>query len=120
MTLKYLLDENVDKVYKRQFVQYNPTLIMWVIGDPGVPPRGTLDPEILCWCEEHDFILVANNPRTMPVHLVEHIAQRRNIPGIFILNDNLTIGQIINQLSIISQASFDGEYQNQIVNLPRS
>ncbi|MCF2148504.1 hypothetical protein IQ276_019150 [Desmonostoc muscorum LEGE 12446] len=56
----------------------------------------------------------------MPVHLVEHIPQGRNIPGIFILNDNLTIGQIINQLSIISQASFDGEYQNQIVNLPLS
>ncbi|NDJ25832.1 hypothetical protein GS682_30445 [Nostoc sp. B(2019)] len=118
MTLKYLLDENVDKVYKRQFVQRNPTLIMWVVGDPGAPPRGTLDPEILCWCEEHNFLLVTNNRTSMPGHLAEHIAQDRHIPGIFILNDKLTIGQTIDELILIAQASFDNEYQNQIIHLP--
>jgi len=118
MTLKYLLDENVDKVYKRQFIQRNPTLIMWVVGDPGAPPRGTLDPEILCWCEEHDFLLVTNNRTSMPGYLAEHVAQDRHVPGIFILNDKLTIGQTIDELILIAQASFNDEYQNQIVHLP--
>ncbi len=40
------------------------------------------------------------------------------MPGIFILNDKLTIGQNINELIIIAEASFDDEYQNQIVHLP--
>lgn len=118
MTLKYLLDENVDKVYNRQFVHSNPTLMMWVVGDPGAPPRGTLDPEILCWCEEYNFILVTNNRTSMPGHLAEHITQGRNIPGIFILNEKLTIGQTIDELSLIAQASFNDEYQNRIIHLP--
>lgn len=118
MTLKYILDENVDKVYIRQFRQRNSNLMMWVVGDPGAPPRGTLDPEILCWCEEYNFILVTNNRRSMPVHLAEHVAQGKNVPGIFILNDKLTIGQTIDELIIIAEASFESEYQNQIIHLP--
>ncbi len=118
MALKYLLDENVDKVYQRQFLRRNPNLIMWVVGDPGTPPRGTLDPEILCWCEEHNFLLVTNNRTSMPVHLAEHIAESRHTPGILVLSDKLTIGQTIDELTLIAEGSFDGEYQDQIVHLP--
>ncbi len=53
----------------------------------------------------------------MPVHLAEHIALGRHIPGIFILNDKLTIGQAIDKLILIAEASFDDEYQNQILYL---
>ncbi|MBW4633061.1 MAG: DUF5615 family PIN-like protein [Iphinoe sp. HA4291-MV1] len=118
MTLKYLLDENVAPLYQAQLRRQKPDLVVWVVGEPGTPPKSTLDPEILCWCEEHDFLLVTNNRRSMPVHLVEHINQSRHVPGILILNDKLTIGQNINELILIAEVSFDGEYQNQIVHLP--
>ncbi|OUL35264.1 DUF5615 family PIN-like protein [Nostoc sp. 106C] len=118
MTLKYLLDENVAPLYQVQLRRQKPDLIVWVVGEPATPPKSTLDPEILCWCEEHNFILVTNNRKSMPVHLAEHIAQGQNMPGIFILNDKLTIGQNINELIIIAEASFDDKYQNQIVHLP--
>ncbi|NMG08516.1 DUF5615 family PIN-like protein [Brasilonema sp. UFV-L1] len=118
MTLKYLLDENVAPLYQVQLRRQKPDLVIWVIGEPGTLPKSTLDPEILCWCEEHDFLLVTNNRKSMPVHLVEHINQGRHIPGIFILNDKLTIEQNIDELILIAEASFDGEYQDQIVHLP--
>ncbi|MGH7998914.1 MAG: hypothetical protein ACREPR_05660 [Brasilonema sp.] len=54
----------------------------------------------------------------MPVHLAEHINQSRHVPGILILNDKLTIGQNIDELILIAEASFDGEYNDQIVHLP--
>jgi hypothetical protein len=54
----------------------------------------------------------------MPVHLTDHIAEGRHIPGIFILNLDLTIGQNIEQLILIADGSFDDEYQDQIVHLP--
>ncbi len=69
MTLKYLLDENVDPLYALQLRRLNPDLVIRVIGEPATPPKGTLDPEILCWCEENNFILVTNNRTSMPVHL---------------------------------------------------
>ncbi len=118
MTLKYLLDENVAPLYQVQLRRQKPDLVVWVVGEPATPPKSTLDPEILCWCEEHNFVLVTNNRKSMPVHLADHIAQGRHIPGILILNRNLTIGQTIEELILIAQDSFDDEYQDQIINLP--
>lgn len=120
MTLNYLLDENVDPIYKIQINQQNLDLVIWVVGEPNTPPRGTLDPELLCWCEEHDFVLVTNNRRSMPVHLTDHINAGRHVPGIFILNPNLGLGQTIEELIFIAEASFDNEYQDQIVHLPKT
>jgi hypothetical protein len=119
MSLKYLLDENLDPIYKRQLIESNPNLVVWKIGEPNVPPLSTLDPEILCWCEEHNFVLVTNNRKSMPVHLAEHIERGGHIPGIFILGPKLSIGENINQLIFIAEASFDDEYQDQIVYLPK-
>ncbi|QSJ18004.1 DUF5615 family PIN-like protein [Nostoc sp. UHCC 0702] len=120
MTLKYLLDENVDHSYKIQLIRRNRELVIWVVGEPSAPPRGTLDPEILYWCEEYNFVLVTNNRTSMPVHLAEHIAKNHHIPGIFILNNKLSIGQNIDELIFLAEASFENEYQDQIVHLPYS
>jgi len=54
----------------------------------------------------------------MPVHLAEHLAQGRHIPGILILNPKLSIGETIDELILIADACFDEEYLDQIVNLP--
>ena len=119
MSLKYLLDENVEPSYKTQLARRNFEIIMWVVGEPGVPPRGTLDPEILLWCEEHGFVLVTNNRASMPGHLRDHINEGRHIPGIFTLGENMSLGENINQLIFIAEASFDDEYCDQIVYLPK-
>jgi hypothetical protein len=75
-------------------------------------------PEILCWCEDNNFILVTNNRTSMPVHLADHIVVNRHVPGIFILNPNLSIGENIEELIIVALASEDDEYQDRIVYLP--
>lgn len=115
---KYLMDENVDITYPIQIRRLRPDLVIRAIGEPTVPPKKTPDPEILLWCEEYRFILVTNNRASMPVHLVDHIAQGRHVPGIFILNPDLSIGQNIYELILIVDGSFDDEYQDQIIHLP--
>ncbi|NES18214.1 MAG: hypothetical protein F6K41_04610 [Symploca sp. SIO3E6] len=120
MTIKYLLDENVDHIYQTQLQLYKLDLVVLVVGGLDAPPKRTLDPDILCWCEVNDFVLVTNNRSTMPVHLADHLTQGRHIPGILILNPNLSIGQTLDELILIAEASFDDEYQDQIINLPLS
>lgn len=120
MTLKYLMDENIDPVYINQLRRRKPDLVIWAVGEPDTPIKGTLDPEILCWCEEYDFVLVTNNRKSMPVHLADHIAEGRHMPGIFILNPNLSIGQNIQELILLAEYSFKNEHQDQIVHLPIS
>ncbi len=118
MALKYLMDENVDFVYKIQLRRREPDVVVRAVGEPGAPPKRTSDPEILCWCEEYNFVLLTNNRKSMPVHLADHITQGRHVPGIFILNSALSMGQNLDELILVAQGSFDGEYQDQIVNLP--
>ena len=118
MALNYLMDENVDPTYTRQLRRLKPNLFVLVVGELTAPPRGTLDPEILRWCEEHDFILVTNNRKSMPVHLSDHIAQGRHIPGILILNGKLSVGENLEELILIADASFEDEYQDRIDFLP--
>ena len=118
MTISYLLDENVDLAYQVQLLKRNPSLVVFAVGDPGMPPKSTLDPEILCWCEEQDLVLVTNNRTSMPIHLTDHIAQGRHVPGIFILNANLIMGRMIDELIIIAETAIEDEYQDVITYLP--
>ncbi|MBW4491998.1 MAG: DUF5615 family PIN-like protein [Oscillatoria princeps RMCB-10] len=120
MSLQYLLDENVEPTYKTQLHRRNSNIVMWVVGEPGAPSRGTLDPEILCRCEAYNFVLVTNNRTSMPVHLIDHIESDRHVPGIFILNPKMSRGQTIEELIFVAEASFEKEYQDRIVNLPVS
>jgi hypothetical protein len=116
--LKYLLDENVDRSYLVQLRRQEPELTVLMVGDPGNPPKGTLDPEILLWCEVTGFVLVTNNRASMPVHLANHLAQGRHIPGIFILNSDLGMGENLEELILAAIASLKNEYQDRIVYLP--
>ncbi|MBR8832832.1 MAG: DUF5615 family PIN-like protein [Stigonema ocellatum SAG 48.90 = DSM 106950] len=120
MALTFLIDENVHPAYATQIRKLEPSIVTRIVGEPGTPDKGTRDPEILNWCEKHNFLLVTNNRTSMPVHLGEHLSQGGHVPGILILNPNLTIGQNLAELILIGLFSFDGEYQDQIVNLPLS
>lgn len=118
--IHYLLDENVNPILRAGLLREDANLTVWQIGMLGAPALGTLDPEILIWCEENDFILVTNNRKSMPVHLQEHLAENRRAMGIFILNSEVSVGETIDELVLIASASESEEYQDQIIYLPIS
>jgi len=115
---RYLLDENVDPLYRTELLARNPDLIVWRVGMLGTPPSGTLDPDILFWCEENSFILVTNNRKSMPRHLKDHLEQSRHTPGIVVMTETMSIGETLDELLLIASASLGGEYQDRIVYLP--
>jgi hypothetical protein len=112
--IKYLLDEHVNPRLRKALKQLAPDIVVWRIGDPVTPPLGTLDPEILLWCEDRSFSLVTNNRGSMPVHLQEHLDIGHHTPGIFTLNPNMTIGETAEELVLIWGASEAEEYNDQI------
>lgn len=118
--IRYLLDENVDPAYRSGLLKREPTMSVWQVGAPAAPPRGTSDPDILLWCEENWFILVTNNRHSMPVHLRDHLAEGRHVPGIFEMNPDMTIGHTIDELWLIWGASDEDEYVDLIAYLPIS
>lgn len=118
--VRYLLDENVDPLFRVQLLKHEPDMVVWRIGDPTTPPPGTIDPDILRWCEMTGFILVTNNRKSMPEHLRDHLAVGRHMPGIFELNPNLSIGETIEELILVWGASEAEEYRDKVIYLPLS
>ncbi len=118
MSLRYLIDENVDPLYKRQLLKKNPEIRVFAVGDPGCPPKSTLDPEILFWCQENNCILVTNNRASMPPHLAAHLDEGYHIPGILILNERMSIGDMIEELLLIAVEGNPSAYQDHITHLP--
>ena len=101
--VRYLIDENLPPSYRIQLLRRKPDLTVWEVGNPGTPPRGTFDPLILEWCEQHGFILVTNNRRSMPSHLLEHLNRGQHIPGIFALRPKASLGEILDDLILIAE-----------------
>jgi hypothetical protein len=118
--IRYLMDENVNPILRRELLRREPNLVVWRVGILGSPEYGTLDPEILIWCEENGFVLVTNNRKSMPVHLQDHLAKGRHATGILTLNEAMTIGETIDELLLIATATSAEDYQNQIIYLPIS
>ena len=117
---KFLLDEHMNPHFRVAIRQCNPEIVVWCIGDPGAPAHGTLDPDILLWCEANDFSLVTRDRTSMPVHLRDHLAEGRHVPAIFIVNADMSMGQTAEELALIWGATQPDEYADMIRFLPIS
>jgi hypothetical protein len=116
--IQYLLDENVAPVLRTALHQECPDMVLWYVGEAGVLPKGTFDPEILDWCERNETILVTNNRASMPVHLQDHLAEGGHVPGIFILNAKMSIEQTVEELAFIWELADPDMYIDQIRFMP--
>jgi len=117
-TRGFLIDENLPPVIAVQVCQHEPRIQALAIGQPGAPSKGTMDPQLLCWIEENDYLLVTNNRASMPGHLRDHLAAGGHVPGILVVPFPLGIGALVEELILIWGASLPDEYQDQIVYLP--
>ena len=118
MSLSYLLDEHVPPAYQAQLLRREPTLVVWRVGAPGVPQSGTLDPDILLWCEANDFVLVTNNRKSTPVHLADHVAEGRHVPGILTVDITRDMARNLDDLLLVALAADPTDYRDRIAYLP--
>ena len=113
--IQFLLDENVDPDILAALWQAWPAINVRRIGFRDAPPYGTPDPDILNWCEANQFSLITHNRHTMPSHLQDHLTNGHHVPGIFILNDRMAIGQTVAVLSEIWLSRQPEKYIDQII-----
>jgi len=110
----FLLDEHITLVIQTQLTTREPDMHILAIGQPGAPPKGTADPELLCWIEEHGCVLVTANRASMPEHLRNHLMTGRHVPGILVLPRQARLGRILDALQLIWGASLPDEYRDRI------
>lgn len=115
---RFLIDENISPEYRTQLLRHEPSLTVLAVGDEGAPPKSTPDPEILVWCEQHQFSLITNNRDSMPQHLSDHLSAGNHVPGIFTINRKVSMGLIIDELLLIAGASNEDEHIDRITYIP--
>ena len=115
---RYLLDEHIPRAVQRQLLRRDFRIEVLAVGDPGAPPAGTSDPDILVWIEENGYILVTENRRTLPGYLKAHFEAGRHVPGVFWLRPGVSIGEVIEELYLIWEVSMAEEFQDQALYLP--
>ena len=116
--IKFLIDENVPPSIATQLRLREPGIEVGAVGQAGMPPKGTLDPALLVWLQEHNYVLVTNNRASMPIHLRDHVTPGGYVPRIFVTPVPLDFGVIVEELLLVWGASYPDEYRNQIVYLP--
>ena len=94
-SLRFLLDENLSPVIKRELLNLEPGLVILRVGDDNAPLLGTSDEAILEWLQESGFILVTDNRKSMPGHLRNHYERGGHHHGILAVRRGTSLGQII-------------------------
>lgn len=118
MKPRFLLDEHLGRVIQRQLRRRDAQIEILLIGDPMASNRGMLDPDLLIWLEATGYILVTNDESTIPGHLIDHYNQGRHVPGILWIRDGASLGQIIEALFMIWDASEAEEYVDRLLHIP--
>jgi hypothetical protein len=120
----YLLDEHLLGPLYRAIQGHNQKpgndpLVVLRVGDPGAPPRGTDDPDLLRWAERERFILVSCDRQSMAGAFQDHLREGRHSPGLFFLPRRFSIPAIIESLTLAAYAVSDpDEWRDQVVFLP--
>ena len=76
------------------------------------------DPELLDWAAQQRRTVVTHDVNTMPDHAYRRIRQGEPVAGVFVVPQELPIGQAIAELEVLTACSFEGEWDNLIVFVP--
>jgi hypothetical protein len=118
VNVRFLLDENLDPRLKIAILRLNPAIDVLRVGDQGVPPFSTTDPDILRFCEIAQRILVTSDRTTMPNHIDAHLAIGGHFWGVCQVRDGFSIHRIAQELVLISEASTIEEWLDRIEWIP--
>ncbi|MDQ2998445.1 MAG: DUF5615 family PIN-like protein [Chloroflexota bacterium] len=118
MTVRFLLDENLDPKLKIAILRLNPAADVLRVGDHGVPPLSTADPDLLRFCEVAQRILVTADRTTMPDHIDTHVATGGHLWGVCLLRARFSLYRIAQEVILIAEASTIEEWFDRIEWIP--
>ena len=94
--LKLVSDENFNGDILRGLYRRRPDLDVVRVQDIGL--NTSLDPDILAWAAREDRILLTHDRDTMPCFAYDRVKDRQAMPGLFLVSDQMPIGQAIDEI----------------------
>jgi predicted nuclease of predicted toxin-antitoxin system len=114
--LRLAADENFNGDIVRGLLRRNPKLDIVRVQDVGL--SGADDPSVLQWAADQGRIVVTHDISTLAKHAFDRIAAGQPMPGVFVVTSVAAIGQAIDDLILLAECSFDGEWEGQVRFLP--
>ena len=115
--LRLAADEDFHGAILRGRIRQKPELdIVRVQDDPDV--SGLDDPVVLEWAASMGCVLLTRDVRTMTAFARERVAAGLRMPGIIAVKRSARIGVAIEDLLIVIECSFDGEWEGRIGYVP--
>jgi hypothetical protein len=122
MALRYVLDENlrgpVWEALSRANSRRQTPLELSCVGEEADLQLGMADRDLLQWAEEHGFVVVSSDIRTMPVHHNAHLQAGRHGPGVFLLGMPCSIPEVLEALFYYAEESDDTLWRDRITFIP--
>jgi hypothetical protein len=114
--LRLAADENFNGDIIRGLVRRKPDLDIVQVQHVGL--SGADDATILDWAAQHGRVLVTHDVSTLTKHAYERVAAGWPMPGVFEVSTAVSIGRAIDDLFLIVECSYEGEWEGQIRYLP--
>ncbi|MBR8832161.1 MAG: hypothetical protein N5P05_002392 [Chroococcopsis gigantea SAG 12.99] len=115
MTL-FLADENFNNQIVRGVLRQNPDVDIVRVQD--VELSGADDPTVLEWAARQRRIVLTHDVATMTAFAYERVQAGLSMPGLFEVSRRVPVGLAIEEIILIAECSFEGEWEGQVIFLP--
>ena len=78
----------------------------------------TPDPDVLQWAASAGRSIFTRDRNTMTRFAYERVSQGLPMPGVFVIPEDMSIGQTIKELELIALASDPDDWHDQVIFLP--
>jgi hypothetical protein len=114
--LRLASDENFNNNIVRALLRKSPALDIVRIQDVGL--TGADDPIVLEWAAKENRILLTHDLSTMTRYAYERLEAAHAMPGVFEIDSFAPIGQVIADILLLAEFSFEGEWEGRIGYIP--
>jgi len=114
--LGFAADENLNHNIVRGLLRRKSDLDIIRIQDVGLSGKG--DAMVLEWAAQENRILLTHDVTTITKYAYERINDGLPMPGVFEIEMNSPLGDIIDDIILLADYSYKNEWKGQIVYLP--
>lgn len=114
--LKLVSDENFDGKILRGLKRRRPDLDIVRVQD--VVLGSASDPEILAWAAGENRILLTHDRETVPSFAIDRVRDSQPMPGVFLVSDQMPIGQAIDEVLLATECLSPEECANLVKFFP--
>ena len=114
--IEFLVDQNFNEDIMDGLTRRDANLQLIRVRDVGL--ASAPDPAILEWATARGLVLLTHDSRTIPPHAHARVAAGLPMPGVFLVDNEMPVGQAIDELLVAAHCLSEDECRNLVRYFP--